>query len=441
MKKLALVFFAGIIAFSGCEDRVIETITYTINEPVFMSGREFRESVKVTTKSVVISNYGKMCFYDGYIYISAIDRGIHIIDNNDPSNPRNIGFIELMGNADIAIRNGILYADAYNELVWFDISNPAEPKLEGHLENVFNKFFPFPATENEYGVDYNLIYDGNGGSKGIIVGWTLAERTETITNDNRYRRGHFYKEQVGIFASNSRTVSSDMVSFNSGSGGSMSFGINGSMSRFALYKDYLYTVINNMMSIIDLSGEEPKKIVDNIQIGWNVETIFSYKDNMFMGTPTGMLIYSVSNPLKPEYITSVWHVFGCDPVVVEDDIAYITIHSGNFCGQNANDLIIYDVSDVRNPKHLVTYAMTKPKGLGIDNKTLFVCDDGLKIFDAKNPLTLMGNRLAHYSGMEGYDVIPFNNVLMMIAEDGLYQYDYSDLTAIRQLSRLPIIKQ
>ena len=195
------------------------------------------------------------------------------------------------------------------------------------------------------------------------------------------------------------------------------------------------------MNIIDLSGDEPKKAAEDIHVGWNVETIFSYKDNMFMGTPTGMLIYSVANPLKPEYMSSVTHVFGCDPVVVENDIAYVTIHSGNFCGQNNNNLIIYDVSNVKLPKHIVTYAMTKPKGLGIDNGTLFVCDDGLKIFNASNPVALMGNQLAHYAGMDGFDVIPFEKVLMMIADDGLYQYDYSDLTKIHQLSKLAIVKK
>ena len=137
----------------------------------------------------------------------------------------------------------------------------------------------------------------------------------------------------------------------------------------------------------------------------------------------------------------VWHVFGCDPVVVENDIAYVTIHSGNFCGQNANDLLIYDVSNVKSPRHIVSYAMTKPKGLGIDNGTLFVCDDGLKIFNASNPQTLMANRIVHYSGMDGFDVIPFNNVLIMIADNGLYQYDYSDLSQIKPLSKLPFVKK
>ncbi|MFV0332007.1 MAG: hypothetical protein ACK5KL_19630, partial [Dysgonomonas sp.] len=83
-------------------------------------------------------------------------------------------------------------------------------------------------------------------------------------------------------------------------------------------------------------------------------TIFSYKDNLFMGTPTGMLIYSVKDPLKPDYQSSLQHVYGCDPVVVENDLAYVTIHSGNMCGQNANELFIVDVSDVKMPKQIVS---------------------------------------------------------------------------------------
>ena len=95
---------------------------------------------------------------------------------------------------------------------------------------------------------------------------------------------------------------------------------------------------------------------------------------------------------------------------------------------------------MKRPQPIVSYTMTKPKGLGIDNGTLFLCDDGLKIYNANDPQTLMANRLAHYSGMEGYDVIPYNNVLMMIAEDGIYQYDYSDLKEIRLLSKIAVKK-
>ena len=427
MKNLKFALCAGILLFSGCMNSVTETGTYLINEPVFMSADDFRESVNVTTRVIPISDYGKICFYEEFIYISATGKGIHIIDNHNPASPQNVGFIEMLGNADLAIRNGKLYADANIDLVWFDISNPAMPKLDGRLENVFAKHMPLPPTDNNYPIDYSLCYDTNG-SKGVITGWKVKQRA--YYDERRSKNNNGAKDDI-------KELQKEMPS------GSLSSsnGVNGSMSRFALYNNYLYSVINNSMSIIDLSGSEPVKVAENIYIGQDVETIFSYKDNMFMGTPTGMVIYSVANPLKPEYLVSVWHVFGCDPVVVEDDIAYVTIHSGNSCGQNTNELIVYDVSDVRNPKHLVSYSMTKPKGLGIDNGTLFICDDGLKIFNAENPQTIMANKLAHYSGMEGFDVIPFSNTLMMIAEDGLYQYDYSDLSNIKELSKLPITRR
>jgi hypothetical protein len=86
--------------------------------------------------------------------------------------------------------------------------------------------------------------------------------------------------------------------------------------------------------------------------------------------------------------------------------------------------------------------MYNPKGLGFDNGTLFVCDKGLRVFNAKDPLALMteANKLAHFQEMDGLDVIPYNNVLMMIADDGIYQYDYTDVKKIKLLSVLPIGK-
>jgi len=231
----------------------------------------------------------------------------------------------------------------------------------------------------------------------------------------------------------------DMVA---NSSGKSTNGVNGSMSRFALYDNKLYAVLNNYMSIFDLSGEKPVKVKESIYIGWNVETIFSYEDNMFMGTPTGMIIYSVKDPLNPEYQQSITHAFGCDPVVVDNDLAYITVRSGNTCGQNTNELIIVNVADVKNPKFEVSFAMTNPKGLGIDANKLFLCDDGLKIFQITNsPSSLKDNLIKHVKGMEGFDLIPFNNTLMMIAEDGLYQYNYADVNNITQLSKLSFAKK
>jgi len=121
MKKTMLFIGLCILTLSACENKVTEMVTYKINEPVFMATETFRNSAKVTTIARNISSIGKMCFYDHYLYISEPEKGIHIINNTDPANPQQTGFIELLGNADLAIRNGMLYADSYIDLVWFDV--------------------------------------------------------------------------------------------------------------------------------------------------------------------------------------------------------------------------------------------------------------------------------------------------------------------------------
>lgn len=421
MKKTLLFVMAMFsFFFFGCKEDSDGMGEYTtmVNEPVFMSAKEFRSKEIRVRSAQPIKEQGKICFYEGYLYISEPGKGIHIIDNRDPHSPKAIGFVELDGNTDIAIRNNLLYADSYVDLLWFALTDPGAPAYTNRLENAFK--YALPIIENDYWYDYYECFEETNRNEYIIVGWKLKKR----------KQFYCYQDERMYLAN----------SDGGNKGSSNSNGINGSMSRFSLYSDYLYTVVNNHMSIFDLSQEKPVKAAEDIPVGWSVETIFSSGENMFMGTPSGMLIYSVKDPLNPEYMSMIWHAWGCDPVVVENDIAYVTIHAGNLCGQNTNELIVIDVSDVRNPTPIVSYTMKKPKGLGIDNGTLFVCDDGLKVFNAKEPQMIMANQLAHYAGIDGYDVIPYNNTLMMIAKDGLYQYDYADLKNIKPISKIKIGK-
>ncbi|MDR0371422.1 MAG: hypothetical protein LBH80_06180 [Prevotellaceae bacterium] len=424
MRKISyLAFSAVLILFSGCERTVTETVTYKINEPVFMAADAFRSSVKVTEERHPISDYGKICLYNSFLYIAESGKGIHIINNRNPSEPQIAGFIELLGNVDLAIKDNLLYADSFIDLVWFDLSDPSHPVLKGRLEDAFPR--ALPPIENDFGYDFSQCFGDE--NRGIIVGWNLTEQTVAISHTiGGWIWGDLKGDDLAapVFADN----------------GGASQGVNGSMSRFSIHGGYLYTVLENEMNIFDLSEDTPVKAARDIYIGNNVETIFYYKENMFMGTPVGLLIYSIEHPLNPAYQSMVSHIYGCDPVVVADDIAYVTVRSGNLCGQTNDQLIVIDVSDVKNPVELVSYKMTQPKGLGVDKGLLFLCDEGLKIFKTDDPQTIVANRLKHYPNMDGYDVIPFNNVLMMIADNGLYQYDYSDITNIKELSLLPFSK-
>jgi hypothetical protein len=85
-----------------------------------------------------------------------------------------------------------------------------------------------------------------------------------------------------------------------------------------------------------------------------------------------------------------------------------------------------------------TYGLTNPHGLSKDGDLLFVCDgsDGLKVYNASNVLSLQ--LLDHVKNIETYDVIAWNNRALVVAKDGLYQFDYSDPNNIKLLSKISI---
>src|SRR4029078_13461762 len=107
--------------FSGClKDRCTHTYTYTWYEPLYKTTEEVRANIK-SNPAREIKAPGKIVILGNYIFLTEVDRCIHIIDNTHPSSPRNIAFIDIPGNSDIAVKGNTLYADFYSDLVTLDI--------------------------------------------------------------------------------------------------------------------------------------------------------------------------------------------------------------------------------------------------------------------------------------------------------------------------------
>lgn len=89
-----------------------------------------------------------------------------------------------------------------------------------------------------------------------------------------------------------------------------------------------------------------------------------------------------------------------------------------------------------------SYNMTAPYGLGIDDEVLFVCDGsaGLKVFNAADPYLISEHLLATFPNINAYDVIPLGSSLLMIGADGFYQYDYTNLSNIKLISSIKVVK-
>jgi hypothetical protein len=151
-----------------------------------------------------------------------------------------------------------------------------------------------------------------------------------------------------------------------------------------------------------------------------------------------MFVYDISNPTNPTQLSTFQHARSCDPVIADNTYAYVTLRSGTVCQGFSNQLDILDITNINNPILKKTYQLTNPHGLSKDGNTLIVCDgkDGVKFYNAAdiNSIQLMKT----IKESETYDVIAFNNWALVVAKDGLYQYDYGDLNNIRQLSKLSV---
>jgi len=429
MKNKQLTFATFLLLFISfslisCEDKVVTTRTFTAYSPIYMSYDDLRASVKISSKSenVELNQPGKIYFKDNLIFINELHKGVHVYNNQNPESPEHIAFIEIPGNVDIAIRNNVLFADSYVDLVSIDISDLNNIHEIHREKDIFQ--YTLPETDYQYPT---AKFDE---TKGVITSWEVKEVKETIEyQPNRY----YYLSSSVDFAMGEGIGGMPQVGVSTGTGGSM--------ARFIIYGNTFYVLKSNELEVFDVVSDNSFTSVKKINMIRVAETVFINNKRLFIGTQTGMEIYDLSDAENPTYLSDFNHVQSCDPVVVEGNLAYVTLRSGTMCGGMSNQLDVIDISNITTPELIKTYPMTSPHGLGIKNNTLFICDgeDGLKIYDASNSLTIADNMLQHFPEIVAFDVIPLENVLLTIASDGLYQYDYSNLSDIKLLSKIQIL--
>lgn len=220
-----------------------------------------------------------------------------------------------------------------------------------------------------------------------------------------------------------------LLLINCGGEGGGESGKSGSMARFAISGNALYTVSNTELSTFDISSPQEPVLKDQQYIEGFAETVFAKDKVLFFGTRQGMLIYDASNAFEPRYVSRYEHVNSCDPVVVSKNIAFVTLNSGSWdCNRGLNQLDLIDLSDINNPTLIHSYDMVSPKGLGVDGDILFVCDDGLKAFHVENFYAI--EKIGDFD-VDAYDVIPDDDYLLLIGTDGLHQYKYTDKGILR----------
>ncbi len=406
---MPLAAFALLLLFASCKKdggTNPSTKTYTIYTPVYKNKAVVLAGINGNA-SEAIRHAGKIYLKDNYIFLNDVNKGIHIIDNSNPSSPRQIAFLAIPGNLDIAIKGNTLYADMYNDMLALDISNPLQARVTHTIENLF--------TGRSYVNGHSVNYDG------IVAADWLEKDTTVEVKDNPWPNNCDFCAFEG-----------DVMTMNAA--GIKSSGTAGSMAGMVIMNDYLYAITEpHSVGVVSISNAPTPVVTNNFYAGFDLQTIFPFNGKLFLGSAVGMFMYDVTNPQNPVSMGEFTHGRACDPVITDGQTAYVTLHSGDGCGGEANELHVIDVSNLPQSQLLKTYQLNKPTGLSKDGNLLFVCDNTeVKIYNSANPTNLI--LLKKIMASEPYDIITGGNRAIVVCSNGLYQYDYRDISNIRQLS-------
>ena len=346
---------------------------------------------------------------DNYILIGENGKGIHILDNADPSNPVNIMFLQLPFTKEFFVDNNMIYAESQYDFIKIDLSDMNNPVMVDRVEYAFAE-----AIENADGL--------------ALVGFSYETVTRSFKTDSK--EAEELRDSYYLYCdyNNSVIPASSVPSSFVGS----ERGIKGTVNKIAVYSSHIYVVSNSKLHTFQDSPSDIM-LVGSTDIGWDNETIYSEGNHLFIGTQSSMIVMDVTNPSSPIETSTYNHPNSCDPVLPIGNIAYLTLRTADFtgCSGDENTLEVLDISNVNSPEQITTIPMTSPYGMTMINNKLYVGEgvNGMSIFDAAdpaNPILINSN-----TSIVAYDVIEHPSIpnrILTTSDFGLSQYEVNSIT-------------
>jgi hypothetical protein len=411
--------------FTAClKDQCTETRTFERWDPVYRTQAQLDAPISVETPRA-LEQPGIIYAYNNYILINEYQEGIHVINNTDPVHPVNEAFIRIEGNEHFAVMNHQLQANKYQALLTIDIHDVKHPQEKSRINNAFQEPYLDPG-------------------RGYLVGYRRSDETMTLDcsspnfNSLRWSSGN----QGGWFLAGAFNRQFDFVqAVTDNAGNNAGPGTGGSTARFTITANHLYAVTDYDLKVFDLANPSQPALRNTVNLGWGIETIYPFKDKLFIGSNVGMHVFDISTPSSPAFQSMFEHVRACDPVVADDQTAYVTLRDGTECEGFQNQLDVIDIDNILSPHLLQTYPMKNPHGLALSGDILYVCEGlhGLKVLNVSDRKNI--REVDFHQKIKSTDVIALpNETLLVVGEDGLMQFDVKDPEKMKMLSKIPVIR-
>ena len=125
-----------------------------------------------------LSNVGRIHTNGSFLLINDLYKGIHIFSNANPTNPKNLGFLKILGNTDMASTGTTLYADSGPDLLVINL-DPEDIRLVERREDVIQTSQAFSNQFEDVYVPEHLISDCINSGK-VIIGYEPRKDAQEI---------------------------------------------------------------------------------------------------------------------------------------------------------------------------------------------------------------------------------------------------------------------
>lgn len=118
---LALISFQSCCFYGDCNDWLAEPINSFI--PIILNRAEFKAFVKILPSEKFVKSK-KIYIKDNEMLVNDVNKGFHIYNYSDATNPVKIAFLRILGATAVAIRNSIIYINQAADLVTLKYNLP-----------------------------------------------------------------------------------------------------------------------------------------------------------------------------------------------------------------------------------------------------------------------------------------------------------------------------
>ena len=168
-KHILLLLVPFLIFSCEEEDFVVDGL-----RPVYHDYDDFSSIQSLGPQPIV--ELGKLITRGDYVFVNDVLRGIHVVDNTNPTLPEYIHFWQIIGNKEFTITGNTLYADNGKHLLVIDISDFSNIQFVDYLPDFYNveDHVEYYRPEEGY-VGYFQCVDIQ---QGIVIEW----EEKTLTN-------------------------------------------------------------------------------------------------------------------------------------------------------------------------------------------------------------------------------------------------------------------